>query len=98
MVTHTCGLDGDDLRITRHLAGKEDDGDEDEQRTEHIHVIRDKRQVIIEDYLLERHLVLKEIVHLLRHVKYDSDRQNQHDREKERTQKLLDYVPIQSLQ
>ena len=94
MVTHACGLDRDDFRISRHLAGKEDDGDEDEQRTEHIHVIRDKRQVIIKDYLLERHLVLKEIVHLLRHVEYDSDRQNQHDREKERTQKLPNNIPI----
>ena len=47
---------------------------------------------------MQRHLALEEIVHLLRQVKDDSDGQDEHDREKERTQKLLDYIPVQPFQ
>ena len=84
----------DKLRITRHLTGKENDGNEDEQRAEHIHVIGNKRQVIIKDYFAQRNLVFKEIVHLLRQVKDDRDRQNEHDRKKERAQEFPYYIPI----
>ena len=96
MVTDTCGVHGDDLRVAGQFGGKEDDRNEDEQRAEHVHVVRKEGQVVLEDDLLERNLVLKEIVHFLREVEDDRDRQNQHDREKERTQEFLYYVPIEA--
>ena len=96
MVTYAGRLHRDNLRIARQFRGEENDGNEDEQRTEHIHVIRNEGQVIIEDDLFERYLALEEIVHLLRQVKDDGDRQNEHDREKERTQEFLYYVPIEA--
>ena len=42
--------------------------------------------------------MLKEIVHLLRKIEDDGDGENQHDREKERTEELPDYIPIESFQ
>ena len=42
MVTHAGGEHGDDLRVTRQFGCEIDDRDEDEQRTEHIHVIRNE--------------------------------------------------------
>ena len=86
----------DELRVAGHFAGEEDNGNEDEQRTEHIHVIRDERQVIIKNDFAQRYLILKEIVHLLREVKYDGDRQNEHDGKEERAQKLANYVPVKT--
>ena len=98
VITHAGSLHGDDLRVARQLARKENDGDEDEQRTEHIHIIGDEGQVIIEDDLRERDLVLEEIVHLLGQVKDDGDGQYQHNGEKECPQKLPNYIPIKLLQ
>ena len=94
MVTHARGVHRDDLRVARHLGGEINDGNEDEQRAEHVHVIGDEGDVVIPDDLPEGYLGFEEIVHLLRQVKDDSDGQNQHDREKERAEKFLDYVPI----
>ena len=84
----------DELGVSRQFGREENDGQEDEQRTEHIHVIGQERQVIIVDNLFERHLELKEIVHFLRQVKHDRNRKNEHDREKERAQEFSYYVPI----
>ena len=98
MVTDARGVHGDDLRVAGQFGGKEYSRDEDEQRAEHVHVVRQEGQVVLEDDLLERNLVLKEIVHFLREVEDDRNRQNQHDREKERTQEFLYYVPIESFQ
>ena len=98
MVTDACRMYRDDLRVARQLAREKNDRDEDEQRAEHIHVIRDEWQVIIENNLVQRNLVLEEIVHLLRQVKDDRDRQNEHDGKEERAQKFLDNIPIESFQ
>ena len=86
----------DDLRVTRQLRGEINDGNEDEQRAEHVHVVGDEGDVVVENDLPEGYLFLEEVIHLLRQVKDDSDGQNQHDREKERAEKFLDYVPIES--
>ena len=94
VITHSRRLNSDDLRVTRHLAREIDHRDEDEQGTEHVHVIRNERQVIIQDDLLQRHLVLEEIVHLLRQVKHDGDRKNEHDRKEERAQKFLNNIVV----
>ena len=97
VVTHPRGMHRDDLRVARHLRGEINDGNEDEQRTEHVHVVGDEGDVVVEDDLPEWHLFLEEIVHLLRQVEDDGDGQDQHDREKERPEKFLNYVPIKSL-
>ena len=94
MITESRGLHSDDFRIAGEFGREIDDGDEDEQRTEHIHIIRDERQVIIEDDLAERYLMLEEIIHLLRQIKDDGNRQNEHDRKEERAQEFLDNIPI----
>ena len=84
----------DELGVSRQFGREENDGQEDEQRTEHIHVVGQEGQVIIVDDLFERHLELKEIVHFLREVKDDRNRKNEHDREKERAQKLTNNIPV----
>ena len=52
---------------------------ENEQRTEHVHIIRQKRDVVVKDNLSQRHLALEEIIHFLCQVKDDGNRQNEHD-------------------
>ena len=94
MVTHASCLHGDDFRVACQFAGEIDDGDEDEQRAEHIHVIRDQGQIVVEDDFLQRHLIFKEIVHLLREIEYDGYRQNEHDREEERAQEFFDNIVV----
>lgn len=89
-------MHGDELGVTRHFAGEEYDGNEDEQRTEHIHIVGQERYIIIVDDLAQRDLVFEEIVHFLRQVKHDGDRKNEHDREKERAQELLYYIPVEA--
>jgi len=96
--THTRCLHGDDLGVAREFGSEEDDGYEDEQGTEHIHIIGDEGQVVLEDDLVQRNLVLEEIIHFLRQVKDDGDRKNEHDREKERAQEFLDDIPVYPLQ
>ena len=50
--------------------------------------------VIIHDNFFYGQLVLKEIIQFLRQVKYNGNTENQHDREKERAEKLLDNIPV----
>jgi hypothetical protein len=76
-------MHGDDLGIAGQFGREEDDGYEDEQRTEHIHIVWNEVQVIVEDDLSERNLRLKEIVHLLRDIEYDRYRENQYQGEEE---------------
>ena len=98
VITDTRSQHSDNLRITRHLGCEIDDRDEDEQRAEHIHIIRNEGQVIIKDNLLERHLVLEEIVHLLREVKDHGNREDEHNREEEGAEELTDNIIIKTLQ
>ena len=84
----------DELGVSRQFGREKYDGQEDEQRTEHIHVIGQEGDVVVVKDLFERDLELKEIVHLLREVKHDCNRKNEHDREKERAQEFSYYVPI----
>ena len=76
MIANATRQNGNDLAITRQFGCKEDNRDEYEQRTEHIHKIRNKIEVVVENNLFERSLILEEIVHLLGQVKYNS---NTHD-------------------
>ena len=98
MVTHSRRLNGNNFGIACQFGSEEDDRDEDEQRTEHVHVVRNKRQVIIKYNLLQRDLVLEEIVHLFRQVENDGDTEYQHNREEERAEELTDNIPIETLQ
>ena len=97
MIADPCSVHGDDLRVARQLGCKENDRDEDEQAAEHIHVIRDEGEIVVQDDLAQRNLVLKEIIHLLRQVENDCNREDEHDGKKERAQKLLDNIEIETL-
>ena len=96
MIADSCSMHGDDLRVARQLGRKKYDRNEDEQAAEHIHVIRDEGEIIVQDNLAQRNLVLKEIVHLLRQVENDCNREDEHDGKKERAQKLLDNIEVQA--
>ena len=98
MVAHAGGVHGDDLGVAGQFGGEEDDGDEDEQAAEHVHVVGDEGEVVFENDLLQGDLVLKEIIHFLCEVKDHRNRKNEHNREKECAQKFLYYVPIKTLQ
>ena len=63
---------------------EEDDGDKDEERREHVRVVRNEVDVVFENNLSPRELVLEEVIHLFRHVKDNGDREDKHDREEER--------------
>ena len=98
MVAHATGHDGDDLAVARQLRGEENHRDEDEQRTEHIHEVWDEVQVVVKDDLPDRHLILEEVIQLLRQVKHDGNTHNQHNREEECAEELAYYVFVESLQ
>ena len=54
--------------------------------------------IVVHNYLFDGELLLKEVVHFFGKVKNDSDAQNEHYREEERTKELLDNIPIQCFQ
>ena len=89
-------MHSDDLRIRRQLGREKDNRNEDEQRTEHIHIIRYKIEIVVNNDLAQRNLLLKEVVYLLGDIKHNSYRQNQHYREKERSEELANDIPIQA--
>ena len=97
METDSAGQYTDYLRIRRHPRGKENDRNEYEQRTEHIHEIRYEVQIIIEDNGLYRCLSGHEIVHLLADVEDYHDSDNEQNRDKEGKHELLYYVEIKFL-
>ena len=47
--------------------------DEDEQLAEHVKVVGDEVQVVVEDDFVHRHLVLVEVIEFLRKVKYNGN-------------------------
>ena len=96
MVTHSGGMHRDELGVSRQFGREEYDGQEDEQRTEHIHVIGQEGDVVVVKDLFERHLELKEIVHFLRQVKYDRNWKNEHDTKEKRAQKLPNNIPVEA--
>ena len=83
MITNAASHDGNDLAIARQLRGEEDHRDEDKQRTEHIHEVRDEVQVVVKDDLSYTHLIFKEVVQLLCQVEHHGDTHDQHNRKEE---------------
>ena len=96
MVADATRQDGNNLAITRQLRGEEDHRDEDEQRTEHIHEVRDEIQIVVENNLAHSHLVLEEVIKLLREVENNGNTHDEHDRENERAKELAYYVSVQT--
>ena len=85
MKTDSCRHHSNNFTIACQFGCKENHRDKYEQRTEHIGVVGNKRQVIVKYNLFGRHLVLKEIIHFLRQVEDNGNAQNQYNREKECT-------------
>ena len=75
--TDTTGEDGHNLRVSRHLGGKENHRNEDEQRTEHIHEVWHKIEVIVEDNRPERSFLADKIINLLTDVEDDDNTDDQ---------------------
>ena len=98
MVADTTGQDGNNLAITRQLRCEENHRDEDEQRTEHIHEVRDEVQVVVKDDLPDCHLILEEVIQLLRQVEHDGNTHDEHNREDECAEELAYYVFVESFQ
>ena len=96
MINYPACQNGNNLTITRYLRGEENHRNEYEQRTEHIHKIWNKIQVIIKDNLPQWRLILKEFVHLLRQVKHHCDTHNQHNRKEECAEELANDIFVES--
>ena len=74
---------------------EENDWDEDKQRTEHVGIVGNERQVVVEDNLARRYLIFIEIIQLLRQVEDDGDTQNQHYREEESAEEFANNIPVE---
>ena len=94
METDSAGEDRHDLRVGGHLRRKEDDRNEHEQRTEHVHEVWDEVDVIVEDDGLQRRLLAHEIVDLLADVEDDHDADDQDQSHEESADELPDYVYV----
>ena len=86
------------LGVACHLAGEENHSDEDKQAGEHVHVVGNERQVVVENDTSEGSIVLEELIHFLGEVEYDGNRQDKHNREEECAKELAYYVPIDALE
>ena len=89
---------GNDFGVLRQLRGKENHGDEDEERTEQIRIIRNEVQVIVKYDSLQRSLIVDEMVDILIYIEYHRNGDNQCDSEEISSQKLDDDIPVKSLQ
>ena len=83
MIGYSTSQYSNNLAISCNLRGKKYDRDEYEQRAEHIHIIRNKIEVIVKYYLIDWRLILKEIIHFFRQIKHHSNTHNQHNRKEE---------------
>ena len=98
MVTHATGQNGDYLAVARQLRGEENHRDEDKERAEHIHEVGDEVQVVVKDDFSDRHLILEEVIQLLRQVEHDGNTHDEHNREEECAEELAYYVFVESFQ
>ena len=94
LVTYSAAQDCDDFRIPRHLGGEEDDGDENEQRTVQVYKAWNEVQVVAEDNLFYRGMVVQKVVQLLRYIKGDDDDYYQRQGQYEGLQILGKDVPV----
>ena len=92
METDSAGQDGDDLRIRSHFRREEYYRDEHEQRTEHVHEIRNEVHVIVEYDGLQRCLLADKVINLFADVEDDDDADDEKQRNKECGNEFSDYV------
>ena len=92
--THSTGEDRHDFRIRCHLRREEDHGYEHEQRTEHIHEIWHKIEIIVKHDSPQRRLLADKIINLLTDVEDDDDADDQKQRHKERCHEFPDNIYI----
>ena len=97
METDSTGQDCHDLSIRSHLRCEENNRNEHEQRTEHVHEIWHKIDVIVENHRLQRSLLAYEIVNLLADVEDDDDADDKKQRHKEGGNEFLDDIYVQFL-
>ena len=93
--THARRFHRNYFRIVGQLRGKEDDGNEDEERTKEVGKIRYEVEVIIERYLCPRYVGLLKFINLLVVIKDDSNRNDNANQEDVRAEKLINDVTIQ---
>ena len=95
--TYTTGKYGHDLRIRCHLRSKEDYRNEHEQRTEHVHEVRNEIQIIVENDLFQRSFLRYEVIDLLTDIEDDNDTDDKEQRDKEGRYEFLDNVNVKLL-
>ena len=98
MIAHTAGQHGYNLTITRYLGSEKYHRYEYEQWAEHIHIIRNKIQVIVKYDLIDRSLILKKIIQFLCQVKHYGNTHNQHNRKEECAKELANDIFVESFQ
>ena len=95
--TDSTREDSHDFRIGGHLRCKEYNRDEYEQRTEHIHEIWHKIDVIVKDNRLQGSLLADKVINLLTDVEDDDNADDKKQRHKESGNELLDDIYVQFL-
>ena len=95
--THAGGFHGDNLRTRCQFGGEEDDGYENEERTEQVDKVGDEVQEVVENDLIGRDVALGKLVNLLVIVEDDGDEYDDGYQEDVGGKKLLDDIPIQFL-
>ena len=89
VVAHSARQDCDYLGVRGHPGGEENHRDEHEQRTEHVYEVRDEVDVVVEDYLMERHVLAGEVVNLFGDVEDDDDSDYEQQGHEESDQEAL---------
>lgn len=83
--------------VSCHLRSKEDDRDEYEQCTEEIGKVGDEVEIIIKHNSMQRGMVLRKLCQILIDIKDNGDADDQRNGKDISTDKLLDDVPVYSL-
>mgnify|MGYP003547727352 FL=1 len=94
MKTDSAGEDGDDLGVSGHLRSEEYHRYEYEQRTEHIHKVRNEIHIIIEDDGPQRRLLSHEIVDSFTDIEDYDNAYDQDQRHEEGADELPDYIQV----
>lgn len=92
--TYSAGKNRDDLGVRSHLRRKEYDRDKDEKRTEHVHEIWNKVQIIIKNDSPQRSLLLDEVINPLADVEDNDDADDQQKRHEERGYEFPDDIYV----
>ena len=92
--TYSAGKDCDDLGVRCHLRRKENDRDKDEKRTEHVHEIWNKVQIIIKNDSPQRSLLLDKVIYPLADVEDNDDADDQQKCHEERGYEFPDDIYV----